>query len=154
MKVATKFALAFIGCGLLSVLVYSAVAASREVDRLEATVAEDLASIGRTLRTSVVSVWNQDGEARALELVDRQDAASEAETIDIRLTWLDVESNHSRFPRGGLSVIPSLLRGEQRTWVAERANGTCSGSRPIPIAGHATGLRAYQATTVPVAGRS
>jgi hypothetical protein len=72
MKVATKFALAFIACGLLSVLVYSAVAASREVERLEATVAEDLASIGRTLRTSVVSVWEKEGEARALELVARQ----------------------------------------------------------------------------------
>jgi signal transduction histidine kinase len=123
MKVATKFALAFIGCGLLSILVYSAVAASREVERLEATVAEDLASIGRTLRTSVVSVWEEDGEARALELVEKQDAASESETIDIKMTWLDVESNHTRFPRGGLSVLPSLRRGEQLTWVVEQPNG-------------------------------
>jgi signal transduction histidine kinase len=133
MKVATKFALAFIACGVLSVLVYSAVAASREVERLEATVAEDLASIGRTLRTSVLSVWERDGETRALELIEKQDAASESETIDIRLTWLDVESNHSRFPRGGLSVIPSLLRGEQRTWVAERPNGAREVYAYVPL---------------------
>jgi signal transduction histidine kinase len=132
-KVATKFALAFIGCGLLSVLVYSAVAASREVERLEATVAEDLASIGRTLRTSVLSVWEKEGEARALELVARQDAASESETIDVRLTWLDVEANHSRFPRGGLSVIPSLLRNEQRTWVAQRPNGAREVYAYVPL---------------------
>lgn len=133
MKVGTKFALAFIGSGLLSVLVYSAVAASREVERLEATVAEDLASIGRTLRTSVLSVWEKEGETRALELVAKQDAASESETIDVRLTWLDVDTNHSRFPRGGLSVIPSLLRGEQRTWVAERPSGTREVYAYVPL---------------------
>lgn len=123
MKVATKFALAFLASGILSVLVYSAVAASREVDRLETTVAEDLASMGRTLRTSVLAVWDRDGEARALELIARQDAVSESETIDVRLTWLDVDGNHSQAPRGGLAVLPSLLRGEQRTWAFVRRDG-------------------------------
>ena len=66
MKVATKFALAFVASGLLSVVVYSSVAASREVDQLETTVAEDLASLGRTLSTSILAVWERDGEARAL----------------------------------------------------------------------------------------
>src|SRR4051812_24973993 len=40
MKVATKFALAFVGSGLLSVAVYSSVAARREVDQLETATAE------------------------------------------------------------------------------------------------------------------
>jgi len=120
MKVATKFALAFVASGLLSVVVYSSVAASREVDQLETTVAEDLASLGRTLSTSILAVWERDGEARALELVavhDRDDA------IDVRWTWLDVDNNHSFSPRGGVSVIPSLLRGEQRTWVGVTSDG-------------------------------
>ncbi|MBX3263189.1 MAG: HAMP domain-containing histidine kinase [Labilithrix sp.] len=120
MKVATKFALAFVATGLLSVVVYSSVAATREVDQLETTVAEDLASLGRTLSMSILAVWERDGEARALELVavhDRDDA------IDVRWTWLDVDNDHSFAPRGGVSVIPSLLRGEQRTWVGVTTDG-------------------------------
>ena len=35
MKVATKFALAFVASGLLTVVVYSSVAASREVDHIQ-----------------------------------------------------------------------------------------------------------------------
>jgi signal transduction histidine kinase len=120
MKVATKFALAFVASGLLSVVVYSSVAASREVDQLETTVAEDLASLGRTLSASVMAVWERDGEARALELVAVHDRD---EAIDVRWTWLDVDGNNSFAPRGGVSVIPSLLRGEQRTWVGVTAHG-------------------------------
>jgi signal transduction histidine kinase len=120
MKVATKFALAFVASGLLSVVVYSSVAASREVDQLEATVAEDLAGLGRTLSASVLAVWERDGEARALELVAVHDRD---EAIDVRWTWLDVDGNNSFAPRGGVSVVPSLLRGEQRTWLGVTADG-------------------------------
>src|SRR5690349_16238978 len=99
MKVATKFALAFVASGLLSVVVYSSVAASREVDHIETTVAEDLASLGRTLSAPIMAVWARDGEARALELVHVQDRD---EAIDVRWTWLDVDNNHSFAPRGGV----------------------------------------------------
>ncbi len=120
MKVATKFALAFVASGLLSVVVYSSVAASREVDHIETTVAEDLASLGRTLSAPIMFVWDRDGEARAQDLVRVQDRD---EAIDVRWTWLDVDGNHSFSPRGGVSVIPSLLRGEQRTWVGVTPDG-------------------------------
>lgn len=120
MKVATKFALAFVASGLLSVVVYSSVAASREVDQIETTIAEDLASLGRALSASIIAVWERDGEARALELVAVHDRD---EAIDVRWTWLDVDGNHSFSPRGGLAVVPSLLRGEQRTWVGVTAGG-------------------------------
>jgi signal transduction histidine kinase len=121
MKVATKFALAFVASGLLSIVVYSSVAASREVDHIETTVAEDLASLGRTLSTSVMAVYERDGEARALELVAVHNAD---EKIDVRWTWLDVDGNHSFAPRGGTAVIPSLLRGEQRTWIGVTPQGS------------------------------
>jgi len=124
MKVATKFALAFIACGVLTVLSYTAVTASREVDRLESTVAEDLAALGRTLRTSVIGVLERDGEARALELVERQDAATETDTIDIRLTYLDVPFDDPRAPRDAKALDASLLRGEERQWVAARPDGS------------------------------
>lgn len=120
MKVATKFALAFVASGLLSVVVYSSVAAGREVDHIETAVAEDLASLGRTLSPAIMAVWERDGESRALELVAVHDRD---EAIDVRWTWLDVDGNHSHSPRGGVSVIPSLLRGEQRTWVGVTPDG-------------------------------
>jgi len=121
MKVATKFALAFLACGILSVLVYSAVAATREAQRMEETVAEDLASLGRTLSVSVLEVWDRDGEARALEIVRYHNAD---ESVDVRWTWLDVDGNNSMAARAGVAVVPSLLRGEQRTWIGTRSDGT------------------------------
>lgn len=114
MKVAAKFALAFMAVGIVSVIVYSYVAASREVTQIETTVAEDLASLGRTLSASVMSVWEHEGEARAQELVALHDRD---EAIDVRWTWLDIDEENSHFPKGGLAVIPSLLRNEQQTWV-------------------------------------
>jgi signal transduction histidine kinase len=130
MKVATKFALAFMASGFLSVVVYSSVAASREVDHIETTVAEDLASLGRTLSASVLAAWERDGEARALELVAVHDRD---EAIDVRWTWLDVDGNHSFAPRGGLAVVPSLLRGEKRTWVGVSVDGNRRVYAYIPL---------------------
>src|SRR5689334_15504931 len=110
MKVATKFALAFVLSGLFSVLVYASVAASREVANIETTVAEDLASFGRTLTTSLLYVWEREGEARAHELVAVHDRD---EAIDVRWTWLDDQPGSTFYPRGGDAVVPALLRGEQ-----------------------------------------
>jgi signal transduction histidine kinase len=129
-KVATKFALAFVASGLVSVVVYSSVAASREVDQIETTVAEDLAGLGRTLSVSVNAVWERDGEARALELVAVHDRD---EAIDVRWTWLDVDSRNSAAPRGGLSVVPALLKGERRTWVGVTADGARNVYAYVPL---------------------
>jgi signal transduction histidine kinase len=133
MKVATKFALAFLACGVMSVLVYSSVAATREAQRTEETVAEDLASLGRTLSTSVMAVWERDGQARALELVGFHDAD---ESVEARWVWLDVESSHSMGARAGLSVVPSLRRGEQRTWIGMKPDGTRLVYAYVPLLRH------------------
>jgi signal transduction histidine kinase len=122
MKVATKFALAFFACGVLSVLVYSWVAAAHEVERLEQTVAEDLASLGRSLSRPVMAVWERDGEQRALELVDYHDRDP---TIDARWIWLDLPPGHPSGPKGGGDVLSALRRGKQQTWV----DGTSRGAR-------------------------
>ena len=136
MKVATKFALAFVASGLLSVVVYSSVAASREVDQIETTVAEDLASLGRTLSHSVQAARERDGDVRAIELVAVHDRD---EAIDVRWTWLDVDGNHSLAPHGGVSVVPSLLRGDQRTWVGVALDGRKRVYAYVPLIG--SGLR-------------
>jgi signal transduction histidine kinase len=115
MKVATKFALAFVAIGLLSVVVYSSVAASREVSQLAATVTEDLAGLGETMSASVLTVWERDGEARALELVTIHDRNNEG--IDVRWVWLDADPSNPVAPRTQ-TVIPSLLRGEPATWLS------------------------------------
>lgn len=115
MKVGTKFALAFVAAGLASMLVYSSVAASRKVDRIEMTVAEDLTSLGATLGTSVAAIRQRDGDDRARELVAVHERS---ETISVRWTWLDVGAADPSAPRAGGSVLVPLLRGEQRTWVS------------------------------------
>lgn len=138
MKVATKFALAFLVCAVFSVTVYSAVAASREVDRLESTVASDLASLGRTLSITVEAVWQHDGEARALEIVGYHDRA---DAVDIRWTWLDVDGADTHAPRGGFAVVPSLLRGQPQTWVGVRADGARQIYAYVPISHGRAGMR-------------
>lgn len=130
MKVALKFAFAFVACALLSVVVYSAVAANREVERLETTVAEDLASLGRVLGLSVRDTWEREGDRRAMDLVGIHDRA---EAIDARWIWLDVDGSNSFYPRGGLAVVPSLLRNEQLTWVGVTPQGARLVYAYVPI---------------------
>src|SRR3954462_4538956 len=120
MKVATKFALAFLACGILSVLVYSSVAASREAQSTEETVAEDLASLGHTLSVAVLAVWERDGESRAVELVRYTDRD---ERIEARWTWLDVEATNALAPRAGTDVTDDVRGGKMRTWVSVRPSG-------------------------------
>ena len=120
MKVATKFALAFLACGILSVLVYSSVAASREAQAVEETVAEDLASLGHTLTLAILAVWERDGESRAHELVRYTDRD---ERIEARWTWLDNEEDALTAPHAGADVISAVRKGETRTWVGLRKNG-------------------------------
>ena len=120
MKVATKFALAFLACGILSVLVYSSVAASREAQAMEQTVAEDLASLGHTLSVAILAVWERDGESRAHELVRYTDRD---ERIEARWTWLDDEKDVSLAPHAAEDVVGRVRNGETRTWVGVRKDG-------------------------------
>ena len=120
MKVATKFALAFLVCGVLSVLVYSSVAASREAQAMEETVAEDLASLGHTLSLAVLAVWERDGETRALDLVRYTDRD---ERIEARWTWLDVDAGSALAPRAGGEITDAVRGGRARTWVSIRPSG-------------------------------
>lgn len=120
MKVATKFALAFLACGILSVLVYSSVAASREAQAMEETVAEDLASLGHTLSGAILAVWEHDGEARARQLVRFTDRD---EHIEARWTFLDADAGTPDAPRAGTDVTRVVRDGQERTWVVVRPNG-------------------------------
>ncbi|MFO0740520.1 MAG: HAMP domain-containing sensor histidine kinase [Labilithrix sp.] len=120
MKVATKFALAFVAIGLLSVVVYSSVASSREVSQLAATVTEDLAGLGETMSASVLTVWERDGEARAQELVAVHDRSTEG--IDVRWVWLDVDPASAFAPRAP-HLTKRLLQNQPATWVADTPNG-------------------------------
>lgn len=133
MKVATKFSLAFLACGVLSVLLYSAVAASREVARLDATVMEDLASLGRIIGRSVMEVWDKQGEERARDLVAYADRD---ETIEARWTWLDAPKGSSTAPRADPVVVDAVKRGVASTWIARRPDGTRAIYAYVPLLKH------------------
>jgi signal transduction histidine kinase len=120
MKVATKFALAFLACGIVSGLFYSSVAATREAQSMEETVAEDLASLGHTLSLAVLAVWERDGERHARELVGYTDRD---ERIEARWTWLDDEADTTLAPRAGADIVSAVRKGETRSWVSVRKNG-------------------------------
>lgn len=130
MKVATKFSLAFLACGVFSVLVYSAVAASREVARLDATVMEDLASLGRIIGRSVMEVWDKQGEERARDLVSYADRD---ETIEARWTWLDAPKGSSTAPKADPIVVEAVKRGVASSWVATRPDGTRAIYAYVPL---------------------
>ena len=133
MKVATKFALAFLACGILSVLVYSSVAATREAQSVEETVAEDLASLGHTLSLAIVAVWERNGESSALELVRFTDRD---ERIEARWTWLDVDASSHHAPRAGPDVIGDVRKGATRTWVVVRPDGARVVYAYLPLVRH------------------
>ncbi len=121
MKVATKFALAFLGCGVLTVLAYSWVAATREAQAMEETVAEDLASLGHTLSHAVLATWERGGEDQALTLVRYADRD---ERIEVRWTWLGADAKDSFAPRVDSASLVDVRSGATRTSVVVRADGT------------------------------
>lgn len=130
MKVATKFALAFLACGILSVLVYSSVAASREAQSMEETVAEDLVSLGHTLDHAVLAVWERDGESHALALVRYTD---HDEQIGARWTWLDAQPADDLAPRASADIVADVRAGKERTWVVTRPDGTRAVYASLPL---------------------
>src|ERR1700759_4700900 len=117
MKVATKFALAFLVCGILSVVVYSSVAASREATATEETVAEDLTSLGQTLSFAILAVWESDGEPDAREIVRFTDRD---ERIDARWVWLDDEQDPGLMPRADRDTVSLVRAGKISTWIGRK----------------------------------
>lgn len=130
MKVATKFALAFLVCGILSALVYSGVAASREASEVEVAVGEDLTALGQTLRVAILAVWERDGEARAKDLVLYTDRD---EHVEARWTWLDDEVDPAAMPHADQAVITKVRKGETQSWVGKRKGGERVVSVYLPL---------------------
>ncbi|MDB4945666.1 MAG: sensory box histidine kinase/response regulator [Labilithrix sp.] len=130
MKVGTKFALAFLVCGILSALVYSGVAASREASEVELAVGEDLTALGQTLRVAILAVWERDGEARAHDLVRYTDRD---EHVEARWTWLDDEADAASSPHADRAVVVRVRQGQTQSWVGRRKSGERVVSVYLPL---------------------
>ena len=83
MRIANSFALAFFACAVLVIAAYTYFAAARQAARLEASVVGDLSSMRDVLQPALGTIWEADGEARALAVMERAAAANR----DVALSW-------------------------------------------------------------------
>jgi len=81
LRVATKFALAFMLCSFVAIAGYAVVVADREKNAIQANVERDLASAGRVLAALASDVWTKEGELRARELL----RTAEGDGVQIRV---------------------------------------------------------------------
>ena len=106
MRIANSFALAFFTCAVLVIGAYTYFAAARQAARLEASVVGDLGSMRDVLQPALATIWADDGERRAMAVMEKAAAANR----DVALSWR----------RGGLETASAspplaLARGATRT---------------------------------------
>lgn len=128
MKVASKFALAFLATAIVSLLSYAFVVARFEAEKLDETELDDIALLGEALVPSVVAVWLRDGLADALELVSFHDRATH---YDARLIWLDeppaFRSDEHR------EAFERAVRGETGRWLETLPGETRRARAILPL---------------------
>jgi signal transduction histidine kinase len=81
-----------------------------ELARREADIVEYETLTAHALRPAIHDVWLQDGESRALRLI--QDAQRRLGDVDLRCVSLDVSAPAAMRPRAGLSGLGSIAQGE------------------------------------------
>jgi signal transduction histidine kinase len=111
MKLARNLTIALIA-GIFMVLALSAyVRIRREAGLFEANIRRDDHAMGRALMAGVLEVWGNEGEARALHLVD--EANEQEGAVDIRWVWLDGQGGPDHAPRLSAAALAPVRAGHE-----------------------------------------
>src|SRR4051794_36025820 len=111
MKLARNLTVALIA-GIFLVLALSAyVRIRREAGLFEANIRRDDHAMARALMAGVIEVWGNEGEARALHLVD--EANEQESEVDIRWVWLDGRGGPDHAPRLSPAALEPVLAGKE-----------------------------------------
>ncbi|HEY3242007.1 MAG TPA: ATP-binding protein [Phycisphaerae bacterium] len=118
MRLARKFTVAFLA-GMCLVLALSAfLTARREINLFESDMQHDHSTLGHVLAREAASMWETEGEKRALQFVQIADATHDQ--IKIRWVWLDAPP-HSDFavqaPRAVLEAARPDGHSDVAVWV-------------------------------------
>jgi len=87
----------------------------REFSLFETDVIRDHRVMGRGLRAAITEIWIQDGEARALDLLERTNVR-ESEVV-IRWVWLDAAPGDPYAPSAPGSTTADLRVGNPTDWI-------------------------------------
>jgi signal transduction histidine kinase len=78
----------YLGCiFIVAMLIFGIISYQREAQELEIDTVHDIVTLGRGFASAVASVWQRDGEARALKII--REANNEKSRIRVRWVWLD-----------------------------------------------------------------
>lgn len=97
LSVSNAFALAFLACGAVVIAAFGWFVVQRETARLEASVLDDLVAMGAALEPAVADVRDRDGDARAMQVVERANRSKH--DVRLRWTWLDLPPGSPDAPR-------------------------------------------------------
>jgi two-component system NtrC family sensor kinase len=109
MRLVLKLTLA-IAAGMCAVLaVYAYLQVTREVALIESDMRRDHDAMGRALAVAVRALWHEEGEARALRLVDELNQREKR--VRVRWVWLEAPTGDAHRPELPPGALGALRRG-------------------------------------------
>ena len=111
MRLAVKFVLVFLAGTVTVLLVYGVFAVERERALFENDVERDTRLVGRSIRIAVLDVWSEQGQAKALQLIEdfnRQEP-------DLEVRWIAAQQISERLDTldSSMESRDRLARGEE-----------------------------------------
>lgn len=106
MRLAAKLVSVLVIGVIVIVAIEAYVSVNRDIDVFQEEMLRDASQLGRTLKEFIEDVWQQNGQGRALELVN--DANLQEPLVDVRVVWLDAKRDDPAAPRvaaGSLHVV-------------------------------------------------
>ena len=116
MKLTRKFTAALMAVMFVVLGLYGALRIRREGDDFRHDMESDHRDLGNALRVSVREVWELDGQARAMALIDRLNENEPDSSVRIRWVWFDPNASEYYQPKAPLKALLTVIRGNPAFW--------------------------------------
>lgn len=115
MKLTRKFTAALMAVMFAVLGLYGTWRLRHEAEDFRHDMQSDHRDLGNALRVSVREVWELDGQARAMALIDRLNEPESS--VRIRWVWFDPNASEYYQPKAPLKALLTVIRGNPAFWV-------------------------------------
>jgi signal transduction histidine kinase len=132
MKLARKLVFAFVAAIFTLLTLYGWHRVSRESALFETDMRRDAHTMGHALEIAIENVWREDGQARALAIIDAANERRNA--LHIRFVWLDEHASEDERPQLPLSDLDEAVQGIEVVRIDRRRDeGTLFTYVPVSV---------------------
>jgi two-component system NtrC family sensor kinase len=130
LRIAAKLTLVLVFAVLIVLVVNAVTRVRREGALFEHDMQRDHHLMGRGLGVAVAQIWEDEGEERALRLVERANERESA--VLIRWVWLDASGTDPYAPAAPEDVLLTVRDGAEGHWVDREGVGRLYSYFPLP----------------------